>query len=54
MARQKKKSLNQLERLESQRKLLSENIETMKSELERERQQASATEDDMIEELVAL
>ena len=46
--------LDQLKQLESQRVALSEKIESMKAELDRERQKASATEDEMMDELVAL
>jgi hypothetical protein len=51
---ERQRGLDQLKRLESQRVLLSEKIETMKAELDRERQKASATEDEMMDELVAL
>ena len=43
-----------LKRLETQRVSLSSKIDSMKGELERERQKASATENEMIDELVAL
>ena len=44
----------QLDELESQRLGLSERIGVMKKALEEERQKASATEDEMVEELVTL
>lgn len=44
----------QLEQLESQRTRLSKNIERMKAELDRERQKASATEEEMMDELLAM
>jgi len=51
---ERQKSLAQLQRLEDQRKLLSESVERMKSELDRERRKATAAEDEMIDELVTL
>ncbi len=51
---QREESLVQLERLETQRVSLSNKIDLMKGELDCERQKASATENEMIEELVAL
>ena len=51
---ERQRGLDQLKQLESQRVILSEKIETMKAELDRERQHASATEDEMMDELVAL
>ncbi len=44
----------QLGRLESQRLQLAENIQRMHAELEQARQKASATEDEMVDELLAL
>ena len=54
LAHQRQESLVQLERLESQRISLSSKIESMKGQLDRERQKASATEDEMMDELLAL
>ena len=54
LAHDRQESLVQLERLESERISLSSKIESMKGQLDRERQKASATEDEMIDELVAL
>ena len=51
---ERQKSLTQLERLETQRLSLSSKIDLMKVELDRERQKTAATEDEMIDELVAL
>jgi hypothetical protein len=51
---ERQRGLDQLKQLDSQRVLLSEKIETMKAELDRERRHASATEDEMMDELVAL
>jgi hypothetical protein len=51
---ERQKSLAQLQRLEDQRSLLSESVQRMKTELEQERRKASAAEDEMIDELVAL
>ena len=51
---ERQKSLAQLQGLEDQRKLLSERVERMKTELDRERRKTTAAEDDMIDELVAL
>jgi len=51
---ERQKSLAQLQRLEDQRKLLSERVERMKTELDRERRKTTAAEDEMIDELVAL
>lgn len=54
LAIEKRESMVHLDRLESQRIRLSKRIDSMKSELERERQKSSAAEDEMIDELVAL
>ena len=54
LSTQRQESLVQLQRLETQRISLSNKIEMMKKELDRERQKTSATEDEMIDELVAL
>ena len=54
LANERQKSQSQLEQLESQRILLSEKIAMMKSELDHERQVASATEDEMMDELLEL
>ena len=54
LANERQKSQSQLERLESQRILLSEKIDMMKGELEHERQKASSTEDEMMDELLEL
>jgi len=54
LAHERQESLVQLERLESQRNSLSSKIESMKGQLDRERQKASATEDEMMDELLAL
>jgi hypothetical protein len=54
LAGEREQRVSQLKQLESQRKLLSEQIDSMKTELDRERQQASATEDEMMDEMVAL
>ncbi|BBO67234.1 hypothetical protein DSCA_11640 [Desulfosarcina alkanivorans] len=54
LADERRQRLVQLERLESQRDLLSEKINSMKTELDHERQKATATEDEMMDELVAL
>ena len=54
LAHQRQESLVQLVRLESQRISLSSKIESMKGQLDRERQKASATEDEMMDELLAL
>ena len=51
---ERQKSLAQLQRLEDQRTLLSESVALMKTELEQERRKATAAEDEMIDELVAL
>lgn len=51
---ERQKSLFQLQRLEDQRKRLSESVERMKTELDRERRKATAAEDEMIDELVTL
>ncbi|BBO73029.1 hypothetical protein DSCW_04460 [Desulfosarcina widdelii] len=51
---ERQKSLAQLQGLEDQRKLLSERVERMKTELDRERRKATAAEDEMIDELVVL
>jgi hypothetical protein len=54
LSMERQESLTQLERLESQRSSLSNKIKVMKEELDCERQKASATEDEMMDELVAL
>jgi hypothetical protein len=54
LSMERQESLTHLERLENQRISLSNKIEVMKEELDRERQKASANEDEMIDELVAL
>jgi len=54
LSTERQKSLAQLARLETQRTRLSSKIDSMKGELDRERQKASATEDEMIDELVVL
>ena len=54
LANERQDGLVQLKRLEAQRISLSSKIDSMKGELERERQKASATEDEMMDELVAL
>jgi hypothetical protein len=54
LASAREQNLAQLERLESQRILLSAKINSMKAELDHERQKASATEDEMMDELVSL
>jgi hypothetical protein len=54
LASAREQNLDQLEQLESQRILLSAKINSMKAELDHERQKASATEDEMMDELVAL
>lgn len=54
LSTERDRSLDQLERLESQRTLLSREIDSMKAVLDSERQKASATEDEMMDELVAL
>ena len=54
LSNERQKSLEQLERLESQRIGLSEKIDLMRAELYQERKKASATEDEMMDELVAL
>lgn len=54
LASERQQGVIQLERLESQRSLLSGKITSMKAELDHERQKASATEDEMMDELVAL
>jgi hypothetical protein len=51
---ERQKSLAQLQRLEDQRKRLSERVERMKTELDRERRKTTVAEDEMIDELVAL
>lgn len=50
----RQKSLSQLKLLESRRIIFSKKLESLKSELEHERQKASATEDEMMDELVEL
>lgn len=54
LSHERQKSLAQLQRLEDQRALLSESVQRMKTELEQERRKATAAEDEMIDELVAL
>jgi hypothetical protein len=54
LAGERHESLKKLERLEAQRADLSRNIDAMKKQLAAERQEASAAEDEMIDELVAL
>ena len=54
LANERQAGLVRLKRLETQRVSLSSKIDSMKGELERERQKASATENEMIDELVAL
>jgi chromosome segregation ATPase len=54
LTNERQRGLDQLKQLESQRVILAEKIETMKADLDRERQQASATEDEMMDELMAL
>ncbi len=54
LANERQASLAQLERLETQRISLSNKIDLMRGELDRERQKASAAEDEMMDELVAL
>lgn len=54
LSHKRKRSLSQLDQLESQRIRLAEKIGSMKIDLDRERHQASATENEMIDELVAL
>lgn len=54
MARERHQRLKQLEGLESQRISLAEKIGSMREELKAERQKASATEDQMVDEMVAL
>ena len=51
LSNERQESLAQLERLETQRISLSNKIDLMKGELDRERQKASATEDEMMDEL---
>lgn len=54
LTNERQKSISDLELLENQRTILSENVDRMKAKLDRERQKASVTEDEMIDELVAL
>ncbi|MCB2149698.1 MAG: hypothetical protein KQI81_24675, partial [Deltaproteobacteria bacterium] len=54
LSNERQKSQSQLERLELQRDLLSEKMDMMKAELDHERQKASATEDEMMDELLEL
>ena len=54
LSTERQNSLVHLERLETERINLSSKIDSMKVELDRERQKTSATEDEMIDELVAL
>lgn len=54
LANEKRGSMAQLEGLESQRDRLGEKIEAMRGELDQERQKASTTEDEMVDELVAM
>jgi len=54
LAQEREESVFKLKDLEAQRRLLSEKVDAMKGALSHEREKASAAEDDMIEELVAL
>jgi hypothetical protein len=54
LSTERHRSLAQLEQLESQRIALYQKMETMKAELDLERRKASATEDEMIDELAAM
>jgi hypothetical protein len=54
LAKDRQESLEKLQRLEDQRINLGKKIASMNRELEHERQKALATEDEMVEELVAL
>jgi hypothetical protein len=54
LATERRDGMAKLEELESQRDRLGEKIETMRGELARERQKASAAEDEMVDELVAM
>ena len=54
LADEKRDSMALLKGLESQRNLLSDKIEAMKGELDQERRKATAAEDEMVDELVAL
>lgn len=54
LSTERHRSLAHLEQLESQRIVLYQKMETMKAELDLERRKASATEDEMIDELAAM
>ena len=54
LANEKRDSEAQLEGLEAQRNRLAHKIETMKGELDRERRKATAAEDEMVDEWMAL
>lgn len=54
LAKERGESLEKLQRLEGQRIGLSEEIDSMKKELDDERQKTLSIEDEMVEELVAL
>jgi hypothetical protein len=54
LANERLKGLERLKRLETQRVSLSSKIDSMRGELERERQKASAAEDELMDELLAL
>ncbi len=54
LADERQKGLERLKRLETQRVSLSSKIDSMRGELERERQKASAAEDELMDELLAL
>ncbi|MFO7645592.1 MAG: hypothetical protein R6W95_14505 [Desulfosarcina sp.] len=54
LSTERHRSLAHLEQLESQRIVLYQKMETMKAQLDLERRKASATEDEMIDELAAM
>jgi hypothetical protein len=54
LSNERQASLFRLQQLEAQRSSLANRIDSMKGELDRERQNASATEDEMMDELLAL
>lgn len=54
LSTERHRSLAHLKQLESQRIVLYQKMETMKAELDLERRKASATEDEMIDELAAM
>ena len=54
LSQDREASESKLKQLEVQRLRLSEKVDAMKGELDREREKATTAEDDMIEELVAL